>query len=642
MSTLSQVTTNCPRPGHEGHRVRKNGSVVVGGEKVQRYDCLSETGERHSFTEKPVRPRVPAARCPEPLHQGSSVVAKGFQEHAGQRWQRFQCSPLRGKPHRFQVLIDAGTTAQAGAPSIHFPPACPEHAGSTVRRAGFYGKGPKARQRYSCVPADGSKPHTFTPPLSREVVDYGHEDCATCEELLSPHRGALTGARHTPWQLAIYARALSDLSLGASYSSVSIGMRAARAHLAGHSDRAELVSSETVFVGDRPLSHNTQQGKTSWHLAGDLVEQYSPLIFEHTMKPVREREARQRQRNDDWAKDHPGDLVPYPITYVLDEVPIWTRDKSTSRRSKVAWTILAAVEVTWRPSAASNGVPIRENRLRLARGYGTGDTAAWRLLLDELGTRPDVIVADASEAIASAVRAQYGPNAVTVMPSLYHLHRNIRATLINEKLTSTLVEGYRVPRQEVAKFLDVLNRDQLSTMSDTDWGEWWDGLITAVAVLEAPVDRLIAQRRVYEHRVLEALPLLREQPHLPASNAAIENRFRSTLEPFLANRKHLFRNVARTNALLDLAVARAHGAFTNPDDIARLIRADNEKHGGWAPAPRSVTDPQPFVEPGAKHGRQRYSSLRSASLVADLAKQRLTPPSSPSTSSAALQRKARP
>lgn len=572
-----------------------------------------------------MRPRVPAAKCPDPVHRGSSVVADGLRREGGSTWQRYRCTPQRGKQHRFHVLVDAGTIGQAGSPSIHFPPACPEHPGATVRRAGFYGKGPKQRQRYSCAPLDGARPHTFTPPLSREVVDYGHEDCSTCEELLSPHRGALTGARHTPWQLTIYARALEALSRGASYSSVSVEMRAARDHLSRHSHDVPALPASAVFVGDRPSSYNAQQGKKAWHLAGDLVEQYSPLIYSRTMERVQQREAEQRARNDAWLEEHPGQLVPYPITYVLDEVPIWARDRSSSNRPKIAWTILAAVEVTWRPGPTPTSVPVRENRLRLARGFGIGDTNAWRLLLDELGTTPDVIVADAADAIAAAIRAQYQPGAVTVMPSLYHLHKNLRATLVNERRTSTTVEGHRIPRPEVAKFLDVLTRDELANMPVADWHAWWDNLIEAVAELGAPTEKVIAQRRTYEQRVLVALPLLREQPHLPASNAAIENRFRATLEPFLVNRKHLFRNIARTNALLDLAVARAHGAFTDLDDIARLIRNDNEKHGGWAPTPRAITDPQPFIDTGYERGPRRYSSLRSAALVADLAEQRLSP-----------------
>ncbi len=52
--------------------------------------------------------------------------------------------------------------------------------------------------------------------------------------------------------------------------------------------------------------------------------------------------------------------------------------------------------------------PRREYRLRLARAYPRGNEQAWRLVLDELGVRPDFIVADNAEAISNAVAKQYG------------------------------------------------------------------------------------------------------------------------------------------------------------------------------------------------------------------------------------------
>lgn len=50
------------------------------------------------------------------------------------------------------------------------PPDCPEHVGARVVRAGTYPSGGSRRQRYQCHPADGSKPHQFTPPLSRAAL----------------------------------------------------------------------------------------------------------------------------------------------------------------------------------------------------------------------------------------------------------------------------------------------------------------------------------------------------------------------------------------------------------------------------------------------------------------------------------------
>jgi hypothetical protein len=170
--------------------------------------------------------------------------------------------------------------------------------------------------------------------------------------------------------------------------------------------------------------------------------------------------------------------------------------------------------------------------------------------------------------------------------------------------------------------MDVLTRDELLNRGAGDWSRWWDELIAAVAALPAPVVKLVEQRRIYEPRLAEALPLLARHPQLPAPNAAVENRIRHELEPFLDNRRHLYRNLARTNFLFDLAVCRDQGVFGDLDAVAKLIRDSNETAGGWAPAPRLLTDAQP---PPREDGTPSpgYSSLLSPLLVAALADKRL-------------------
>jgi hypothetical protein len=486
---------------------------------------------------------------------------------------------------------------------------------------GTYGKGAKQRQRYQCVPADGSKPHTFTPPLSRESVEFGVEDCATCDELLSPHRGSLTGARHTPWTMSMYAKALNDLSLGESYASVSVAMRQRRGEVHRHYESAHVGQSGFgSFLGQAAGSYNSAMGKSSWHLAADLVEQYSPLIYGDVMDRVRAREDRQRAANDQQLAERPGSPLVAPLTYILDELPVYVR---RGRRFIIAWSVLAVVEVLWRPGATPADAPVRENRLRLARAYPTGDTPAWMLVLGEL-ERPDFIVGDAANSIQNAATAMYG-HSVPIVPSLYHAHRNLRDGIVALPGTTHVVEGRAVPVPQVAKHLDVLTRSDLLNLGREDWSSWWDAITGEVAALGAPVEKLQLQRDIYEERIWKGLQVLTDHPHLPASNAAIENRLRATLSPFLENRKQLFRNLARTNCLLDLAVARAHGAFANLDDVARLIREDNVAHGGWAPTPRAVADPQPpYVGPGQGPARrpQVYSSLRNRALVPALLAQR--------------------
>jgi len=120
--------------------------------------------------------------------------------------------------------------------------------------------------------------------------------------------------------------------------------------------------------------------------------------------------------------------------------------------------------------------------------------------------------------------------------------------------------------------------------------------------------------------MLQLIPILNKQPNLPASNAAVELRIRQTLEPFLENRKHLYRNIARTNFLLDLATVRAQGGFLNLDHLAQFIRDNNEAFRGWAPTPRSIVDEQPTLPVAGK--TILYSSLLNPLLLPALAKTR--------------------
>jgi hypothetical protein len=267
-------------------------------------------------------------------------------------------------------------------------------------------------------------------------------------------------------------------------------------------------------------------------------------------------------------------------------------------------------------------LPDREYRLRLARAYPRGNEQAWRLVLDELGVRPDFIIADNAGAISNAVNNHYGTGAVGLIPSLFHIQRNIRAALKKLPGATTTLEGRTVLTAALAKHLDVLTRDELLNLGPADWKQWWDDLVATVAALPAPVTGLMEQRGIYEPRLAQALPILAQQPHLPASNAAVENRIRHALEPFLDNRKQLYRNLARTNFLFDFAVARAQGAFTDLDEVARLIRDDNEGANGWAPAPRMLADAQP---PPRVAGQPApvYASLLNPLLVAALADERL-------------------
>ncbi|PWW22587.1 hypothetical protein JD79_01745 [Geodermatophilus normandii] len=623
MSEVSGVPA-CPKPEHAGSRVRRRGLRPAASGPQQRFECVLD-GAHHFFTrplDRPTaRPKPRRVRCPEAGHADARVAARGTRRTKAGTWARYRCTRPDGSVHHFQVMARAvGKTLT----SLDVPPECPEHEDSKVTRHGSFGRGSRRRQRYRCVPV-ADEAHTFVPPLSRETVEVGSDTCATCDELLSPHSGELTGARHTPWSLKAVAKALNDLSLGASYAKVSLAMREHRDLAVRHLHEAHGIDLLAAGAGSASGSWTTKQGKTAWHLAADLVEQYAPLLFEQAVEAVVKREQRQRAANDAALAADPSASLAAPLTYILDELPVvLTRRRKAARNrfQQAQWSLLVVVEVRWRPAPDPMTLPSREARLRMVRAYPRGNQQAWRLVLNELPVRPDYIVADSSLAITGAVNAHYGPGAVGLIPSLFHVHRNIRDGLMELTGTTTKVEGRAVLIPQLAKHMDVLTRDELLNRTAADWSRWWDELIAAVAALPAPVVKLTEQRKMYEPRLTAALPLLARQPQLPASNAAVETRMRLQLEPFLDNRKHLYRNLARTNFLFDLAVARDQGAFGDLDAVAKAIRDSNETAGGWAPAPRLLADAQP---PPREDGTPSpgYSSLLNPLLVAALADKRL-------------------
>ena len=167
--------------------------------------------------------RAPVARCPNPLHKGSRVLAWGTYCHVSGRVRRYKCFPLVGDPHTFGVGIAGGRRlrGQQGAP------VCPLHPGSAITRHGSYGgaSGGAARQRYrcdhspcSCVCRPGCRGwHTFTPPLPRHHVAAG-DQCDDCLELRGIHRGEKVVARRHRWPARIVADRLAEMANGTSYA----------------------------------------------------------------------------------------------------------------------------------------------------------------------------------------------------------------------------------------------------------------------------------------------------------------------------------------------------------------------------------------------------------------------------------------
>lgn len=618
---------------HPGSKLRRRGLRHTKAGAQQRWECIPAEAPAHYFFRPADRapapaPYRPAVHCPDAGHADAKLQSRGTRTNKAGTWQRYRCIRPNGAQHQFQVLLRPSNTTLT---SIHLPPACPEHPGAHITRNGVNGKGARRRQRYRCVP-DGQPElaHGFSPPLTREVVEVGHDECATCHELLGPHSGAAAGARHTPWTGPLFARALSELSMGASYASTAMMMRRYRDRARRHLLEAHGEDLADIRLGPGASgtgsSYVRREAASAWHLAADLVEQYSPLIWRSVKVRMEDRDRRLREINDQILAADPDAGLTQPLTWLLDEQPVvvWTRTAAGARVRR-SWSVLVVVEVRWHAPVDQFSYPQREYRLRLMRAYPRPDENAWRLVFDEVGVRPDVIIADHAHAIGSAIDAHYGAGTVGFVPSMFHMRRNLRAALLKISAATTKVQGRTTLVAPLAKHLDHLHRDDLTSLTPSDWSTWWDDLEWHVGRLGVPIAGMAERRRLYEPRVAKAMPLLAAQPHLPASNAAVENQIRHLLEPFLTNRKQMYRNVARLNFLLDLAVARQQGAFTDLEDIAKLIHDDNEAAGGWAPQPRTLADTQPPRLSSATPA-SRYASLFNAHLVEALADDRLSSP----------------
>src|SRR5660398_206414 len=97
---------------------------------------------------------------------------------------------------------------------------CPrsEHAGSRVKLDGTYGKPGHRRQRYTCLPGGGGKPHVFTELLPRE--ESWHSSCEHCERQLERREGP-KAPRHYQFVARGIAEALQAVGAGSTYMRAS-------------------------------------------------------------------------------------------------------------------------------------------------------------------------------------------------------------------------------------------------------------------------------------------------------------------------------------------------------------------------------------------------------------------------------------
>lgn len=572
---------------------------------------------------------VEVARCPDPTHRGGHVVARGIRETASGPRQQYSCLPPVGRKHTFRVVLSAEPAAVARAKEP--PPGCPQHVGGWVVRDGTYGRrGALPKQRYRCYPEreDRARFHSFTPDLARQHVHVGVDVCAQCEEHRGVHRGEAAVARQHSWSASLVARALEQLASGGSYAEVS---RRALASEAAERDRA--IAEGRLAPGSRrrrsdakPRVVVTRRGKTRrlsrasvearnvWHVAADWTEAFAPVVWEPVDQRLRTEALDERRRLDKLAAR--GLPLFRPQVLVIDDLPVYGRDEGAANRSKRSkgFHLLVAAEVDWSDPDPFDvrDLPVSSTRLRLVRALARSNTPAWRLLFDELGYTPDVVVSDAATGQGAAVAAHY-PTSVFV-PSVWHIGQKIRETLADVSPAWHQTVSGRLLHPDLQVMFGQVRRGSTVLSDVAAWSGWWDTLVAWMRERRLPVDALLRKRSVYEPRMAAAIPFLGAHPEVPISTGGLETVQQRVLEPILAGRRSMFGNVERTNRLLDLAVAREHGAFDDVQAVARLLRADATSAGGWATPLREVADPG-----GTAVG---YSSLRDVTLLQHLATKR--------------------
>lgn len=480
-------------------------------------------------------------------------------------------------------------------------------------RYGTYGKTTgKARQRYRCFPEDGTKAHTFTPPLPREHVHEGNEQCDHCDELRGVHHGETTVARTHSWNTRTVARALEMLASGESYSATSKwALRTSgTAHLR---TRAMLDDDgEPVLASDA-----ASEARRSWHIAADWCEAFGPVIYAEVDARLRTAALAERERLD--AQREAGEPLDRPQVVLLDEVPVYGRTlerRKRSRRDDGFWLLVLA-ELHWPsedadPFALATIAP--RIALRLIRAMPKSNTPAWRLVFDELGYHPDFIVADAATSIASAIREHYDPTRTRFIPSVWHLTRAVEDDLLSIRRATVAGDDGPALIAPLADHLQQLGRHSGVLADNTRWSQWWDELIDLLRSHKLPVEKFIGHRDRYEPTMAAALTAAAAAPQVHLSTGGLEALIDSQVKRLLTPRRTAFGNIERTNILFDLVVARQHGAFDNLGQVAALIRDDTAAHDGYTVPLRSISDPRP---PGGY-----YSSLRDVTLLNEVARKK--------------------
>lgn len=259
-------------------------------------------------------------------------------------------------------------------------------------RGGWYGKPPHRRQRWVCRPANGDPKHRFTPVLTRQGEPYPY--CVECSTGLEPWEGQ-AGAREYRFAAREVGEALVLVAKGTTY-------RAA----------AELVRRKAGRVPS-PRARRRRQAANEGQLVANWVDVCTEFLCAGEL-PER-----------------------WPDTLAVDSQNFRVRGGPKSWRG---FHVLAAVgreqgeAGTWAP------VP----RVWRAQPFAHKDQASWESFFAALSGAPRVIVSDADNALALAIRTAFG-DAVEHRQCEWHLGRKLREHLPDAILAN--------PRHDITRAL---------------------------------------------------------------------------------------------------------------------------------------------------------------------------------------------
>ncbi|WP_100499137.1 hypothetical protein [Geodermatophilus chilensis] len=597
----------CPR--HPSSVVHRNGTYGVRTPQPrQRYRCFpNEDGEKpHSFTPPLARHHVHrheagCVECEElrGVHHGETAVAR---RHS---W------PTRIVARALAQLADAGSYADVSRQAL----AQAERA--AARHEALVRGGLTPQQADVVVEAEeaaadrGDRVPSPAEALAADATDDG--DTASHAALRADRQRY---RRHRRTQAEVAADKAAD---EARVEASAAGADVAAAKAAGKAARAASLSkaeAERAASGRRAKNAASAESHNVWHIAADWTEAFSPVIYEPVEQRLRAQALADRTRLD--ALRAAGRPLVRPQVLLLDDVPVYGRDRGRSRRDE-GFFLLAAAEVVWKdepadPFVLPAGTDERDLKLRLVQAMPKSTAAAWRLLFDELGYHPDFVVADAATGIGRAIEEHFDPARTVFVPSLWHVGTAVRTGLAATRGALVPVPGGgREPLPVLREHLAQLGRDR-AIADPAAWSAWWDDLERICVAQRLPLDKVRARRRNYEQPFAIALAALADQPRVPVSTGGLETLLAKRVQPMLALRRTGFANIERTNRLFDLLIAREHGAFVELGDVITLLRADATPAGGWTVPLRDIADPRP--------ASGRYSSLRDNLLITELAERR--------------------